>query len=177
MCIIVYIYNIDCKPPSDLCFCWRSTLENLEKKTIFFQTRSFWLLGAKIYRYHIYLIIDVWWRVWLVMLQISQDSRNTRWWCELLRRCPYTHFISGGFLSTKPSAARVAFSCYCQGIWKSPTRTIYPKNDGWDPTKKRCEWLCLSQDAFGSPNYQFWDPTIEYHLSFSRIPRSKFALA
>lgn len=62
VCIIVYTYtyNIDWKPPSDLCFCWRSTLEKYRKKTIlFFQTPLVWSLGAKIYRYHIYLIIDV----------------------------------------------------------------------------------------------------------------------
>lgn len=34
VCIIVYTYtyNIDWKPPSDLCFCWRSTLEKYRKK-------------------------------------------------------------------------------------------------------------------------------------------------
>ena len=163
MCIIVYTYtyNIDWKPPSDLCFCWRSTLEKSRKKNdnFFSDTARLIFRGQN--------------------LQISYLLNHRRVWvCDLVC-CKYhkiqetqdgdmncyaaaatlTSFRVDSF-QQNPVLQGLLFLVIAKGFGKSPAKTIYPKNDGWDPTKKRCEWLCLSQDAFGSPNYQFWDPMI-----------------
>lgn len=131
--VYMYIYNIDWNPQVTSVFVEGRPLKNLEKKNDIFSDTLVLIVRCQNLQIsyllnHRRVMTCVTWYV--ANITRFKKHKMVMWTATPFR---YAHFISGGFLSTKPSAATVAYLCSCQGIWKPPTKTIYPKNHGWDP--------------------------------------------